>query len=88
MVDLSRATYDELQAEIKKRDKIIKEAEKPKQLDNPNWNLVKSMCQEHINNLNDGLINSNSVFEEYLYEAVLTALYGENVFEWINEQIP
>ncbi len=81
--DMLRSGYsnDELIAELERRKR---ENAKPKAIDNPDFSEVKTICQDIIETIADGQYNEDNDDARYLYEAVMKALFGKDVFRWIN----
>lgn len=61
--------------------------EKPKQLNQVNLDELREICQEYIDfvDSNDEYYEDNN-FDQYIFEKAMIALYGEDVFNWINER--
>lgn len=56
----------------------------PKVVNNPNLNKLISACDEHINTIKD-FGRSCKDDKQWIYEEALKAIYGENIFAWINK---
>ena len=61
---------------------------KPKQLPNPDFSRLIELCQEHLE-----FFESDEFHEDYLddgyaeiYDAAMTAIFGEDVADWTNDQ--
>lgn len=82
---IEKFTDEQLKDELERRQKKVIESGKPVQLDIPDLTDLRNACQEYIDDI---AINHNRVDEDWphwIYEAAMIALYGENVFRWINE---
>ena len=76
---------DRLQAELEQRRKERELATMPKPVENPDWTEVKKMCQEVI----DGLAKEGWYDEDlkhYIYESAMEAVFGKDVFTWMNKR--
>ena len=61
--------------------------EKPKQLNQPNLNELLKICQKYIDFVdNDDEYYEDNNFDQYIFEKAMMALYGEDVFNWINKR--
>jgi hypothetical protein len=57
---------------------------KPEPLSSPDFSKVTRMVKEHIEEIaQDGFANDD--YEGWIYEAVVVAIYGGGVFDWINK---
>jgi hypothetical protein len=71
----------ELEAELLRR----KNAAVPQPLIILDSSSIKEMCVDYIKTIQkEG--REPKDFKEYLYEEALKAVFGDDVFEWINEQ--
>lgn len=57
----------------------------PQQLENIDITALKRLCQEHIDDFNTG--NEDDDDEHYIYEAAMEAVFGKNVWKWINSRV-
>ena len=77
---------DELQAELRRRERARLPAKpEPKAPDAIDWAPVYTMATHHINGL-DGQheeCHSEDDCQDYLYEAVLQAIYGKGIWPWL-----
>jgi len=51
---------------------------------NPNFQQIVEICEQYMESLDTDLPLKDGKY--YIYEVALIALYGEDVFDWINEQ--
>jgi len=58
---------------------------KPKLIKNPDLSGVIEQVKEYMKEVSKGYVDDDT--EHYLFEAVLEAFYGENVWEWHNKKI-
>mgnify|MGYP003555237604 CR=1 FL=1 len=78
-------TKEEALEEITRLQKFVAEKSipKPEPLDNPNFGYLVSLAMEHISDLDkDGFADEES--DHWFYEAVMEAVYGKDVWAWIN----
>lgn len=86
MNNLSQLTDEQLQQELQKRMEKKKQKEKPKQLENPDFSRLREYCQEYIDHLDKNGYEDDDI-QHYIYEEALQAIFGRDVFGWINKQI-
>ncbi len=60
------------------------EIDKPKQLVRMDLGNLVSMCQQHLNNIEKGKIGGDET--HYIYEQAMMAVFGRDVFDFINER--
>ncbi len=59
--------------------------ERPKKIPGPvNLSKVEALCEENLDHI-EAKREDNTQLDIYIYEAVLEALYGKEVFDWMNE---
>lgn len=76
----------ELKAELQRRKKEKEEAEKPKLLEKPDLIQLISTCQGYIDEADkEGRVDEDMT--QYIFEAAMQALYGKDVFKWINKKL-
>lgn len=81
---LSEFSEEELFEEIHKRWEERKD--KPKQLENPDPIKLRNVCDEYLRWLEKER-RGNRNLEHFIFEHALKAIYGEDIFFWINEQL-
>ena len=60
---------------------------KPKQLEKINLDDLKKICQEYIDFVdNDEEYHEDNHFDQYIFEKAMMTIFGENVFEYINQR--
>lgn len=69
---------------IEKQIEKIRVGEKPKKLEKIDWSKVIQYCVEYIDEVEENGGDDDS--EHYLYEVVIEAVFGEKVWDWINDQ--
>ena len=61
--------------------------EKPNQFKEVNLEELRKICQEYIDFVDsDDEYYEDNNFDQYIFEKAMIALYGENVFKWLNER--
>ena len=61
--------------------------EKPKQLEQINLDELKKICQEYIDFVdNDEEYHEDNDFDQYIFETAMITIFGENVFEYIDQR--
>ena len=73
----------ELTEELLRRKKAREAAETPKLLENPDLTGLIRTCQGYIADVKKGRTDEDD--PHYIYEEALKALYGKDVFNWINK---
>lgn len=70
---------EQLQAELERRAKAKRLAEKTAMISDPDLTQLKASCQEYI----DKLFDDEGVkdYDCYIYKAVMEALFGKHVFD-------
>ena len=80
-----QAEIDRLQTELEKRRQAQFWETMPKPVENPDWTEVKKMCQEVISQLaKDGWRDED--LKHYIYESAMEAVFGKDVFTWMNKR--
>jgi len=78
-MNLEDYSKKELGEELDKRKTIV-----PKKLDNPDWTQIVTVCEEYINCLaNKGYASTDT--DHFIFETVLTAVYGKDIWDFVNE---
>lgn len=83
-MDLKGVPDELLKAELARREKK-KSTYRPIPLANPDLSKLVTLTEIHIREIADGE-SEDSDSPHYIYEEVMQALYGPNVFEWINAE--
>lgn len=85
-MDLTTASDKELAAELERR-KLAKElAETPKMLKNIDWTEVINNAESEVDDILAGTYHEDNDDAQYMYEAVMQAVYGKKYFEWKNKK--
>lgn len=59
---------------------------KPEQLESPNIEAIKEMAKEYVDFIDSVEYHSDNNYHDYIYETVMTALYGEDFWKWLNSK--
>lgn len=84
MMGLRDYSTDDLLEELKRREELLKD--KPKQLPNPDWTKLITICEECI----DDLMKCGEIRRNFMSKALDTALeavYGADISAWIEKAI-
>lgn len=78
--------YDD--SECFRIEEIQAEGYVPTQLKKPNFEAIRNQASECIDFIASKEYNSDQLgdHKQYIFEVVMTGLYGEDVFTWINKQ--
>ncbi len=77
-------TTEQLEEELKRRNKIEQELSKPIIVDNPQFGSLKKLCSDYIEQASLGDVDDD--MSEYIFEEAMKCLFGRDVFEWINDR--
>jgi len=61
------------------------EIEKPQQLIEMNFGNLIAMCQSHLNDIEQGDLDGDTV--HYIYEQAMMTVFGQKVFDFIIERL-
>lgn len=85
MSDLKAYDTEQLQLELERRARESEEKAQPKPLENPDWSTVLTYCIGYTTDLaTRGFADSDD--KQYIFEAAMEAVFGENVWAWVNEK--
>ena len=59
--------------------------DKPTQKENIDWTDVVEMAQDHLDTVGEVGFESARDVDHYIFEEVMKAIYGDNVFDWYNK---
>lgn len=62
--------------------------EKPKQIEMPDFEDLRGICQEYIDFVDSEVYHEDSDYRYYIFEAAIMACFGKDAFEWINNRQP
>lgn len=85
--NLKQISNADLEAELARRKKEKEAGEVPTLLATPDLTALRAMAENHIKSIASGEYHEDNDDAHYMYEAVLKAFYGPNVFKWINKKV-
>jgi len=59
----------------------------PKPLDVPDFNRLIVEVMDYVKWIESGEYHSDNDWVEYIFEEAVKAVYGDRVFDWVNEVI-
>jgi hypothetical protein len=77
-------TTTELRVELERREQAEKQASIPQPLEMPNYQQLINTCHDYIHEL-AMLGYADEDYKHYIYEAALEAIYGNDVWTFINK---
>ncbi len=82
MKRLSEFTDEQLKFELERRAKVSHSA--PTMIENPDWSAVIERAKYYVEMVKDGdEYRRDTDFKQYLFEEVMTTLYGKRFFNWV-----
>ena len=81
-VEYLQNQLEDIQRELQRRQKI--NLERPKINPNPDLTALKSLTEETINNIIETGFPGKD-HRHFIYEKVMEALYGSQVWDWLNK---
>ena len=87
MRELSKYTSQDLKDELIRRSKELELNNRPKPIDKDKVDLTRvyNIIEDIIESVIDGVYYDDDDNYQYLYEAVITSLYGEGFFDWFSK---
>lgn len=83
--DIREIPEGELEAELARRKKEKEAGQVPQPLMHPNWSDTTQQCIGYIQAIAvDGYVDED--LEHYIFEAAINAVYGEDVWKWVNKK--
>jgi Holliday junction resolvase RusA-like endonuclease len=79
--DLKEFSVEQLQDEIKRRNAALS---RPQVLAKPDYDDLMKSVIDHLDDIEAGTEDDDS--QHYLYETLLEAFYGTDIWKWINTQ--
>ena len=79
-MNIKKYTAEELQKELNRRENMAA----PQPVEEPDLTKLKEAAAEYIEAVVDGT-SVDSDLGHYIYEAAMEAIYGDEVFTWIND---
>jgi hypothetical protein len=86
MNELRLYNTSELEEEIERRKRAEKIKPKPVQLKNPDWDKVLDRCMWYIDHCHIHGCEPKDA-EYWIYSATITAVYGDEIWHWINDKV-
>lgn len=86
MQDLECYDAEQLEAELRRRREEKEKSERPRPLQNPDWDRLIAQCEDYMDFLYHHSYEEKDS-DHYLYEAVLSTVYGRTVWIWINKRL-
>ena len=86
-MDLKDFTLEELYDEVEIRELAEKAKNKPKPLKKPDLKDLKHVIAEYINGIYNRTYNKDYDDIQYIFEVAVKAIYGNEIFDWINKNI-
>ncbi len=80
---LDQFSDGELEAEVTRREKI--RSAPPIPLGLTDWEPVANLALDYINILKRG--ERVGDYEHFIFESVMVAIYGKDVWEWVNKRL-
>ena len=86
---LENYTIEQLEKHLTEKKLQKKKDETPKPQENPDFTYVKEATANYIKELNLPYEERRNIdeYEILIAEGVLKAIYGSDVYDWINEQL-
>ncbi len=78
---LGRATVEELKAELERRTQVP--SSRPVAKGTPDFTAVIKMAETEVDRIDAGE-HPNDDFKQYVFEGVMTAIYGDQFWVWWN----
>lgn len=81
---LEKYTDEELRAEMDRREK--EKDKKPEPKEEIDWSKLIECVKEGVTILDEEGYEQND-FEHYVFEAAMTAVYGDEIWDWWNKKL-
>ncbi len=86
-MSLGEYSIDELEAEIARREEPIP-TPLPTPLPTPEWESLRNLCIGHVEEVaEDPYAYDDDDIDHYIYEAAMEAVYGSDIWKWMNKQV-
>ncbi len=85
MIDLSKVPIEDLKKELERR-----KGEVPSQVQNPDFTEVVRECARYVQVVAEPETDDSPCvddIEHAIFEEAISAVYGEDVWNWINERL-
>lgn len=83
--DISEMTNQELERELQRRKRKKEAAARPRVVAKIDLTNLIEITESHISNLSR--CEERDDDKQYIYEAAMIAIYGPDVFDWINSKL-
>lgn len=85
-MDINNCTDEELQKELNRRKRAAKKKAFPERLhiEDIGWSSVIDLSKENLTHISEKGFEEEDI-NQWMYEAVYEAVYGNKVFDWINK---
>jgi hypothetical protein len=86
---IEKMTRDELLVQKQMIENQLKELNTSKPVANHiiNWETVLNTANAYIEDLQNGAGVDEEDIQQYLFEEVMEAIYGDNIFDWIYKRL-
>jgi len=85
---LQTMSVEDVQDLLEKKKIAEEQANTPQPLENPNFDKIIEACQNHIAYFSSGDYHEDNDEAQGIYEVVMQAVYGDNIFvDWINKRM-
>lgn len=84
---LANYTDEQLEKELKRRKEERNKYPKPTPLRNIDWKDVKRLCIRYIEDMGLDEDDVDEDYPIYIYEAAIEAVFGGEVWKWINARL-
>ena len=85
IMSLSHYSDDTLQKELNRRKENQDLNDKPVANEEIPTEEIKTLCLKHIDEIENGEIDRGT--EHYIYEAAMEAVFGKDVWQWVNRNL-
>lgn len=86
-MELSEYSAEELQSELKRRNEFVESPVQeplPQPMNNPSYDLLHTMCVDYVKSVAEDKVDDDH--SHYIFEAAIEAVYGKDIWDWINKK--
>ncbi len=83
---LAGFTDEQLEDELKDRQKLREERDKPSPVESPDWSVLVRLCKEYIDVLSHWEMPDDD-FDHLVFECAMGCIYGQDVWHWVNDRL-
>jgi hypothetical protein len=76
----------DIEMEMERRKELRTRAPEPIAIELTEWDMVMNGCINYIEALKSGNHHTDDI-EHYIFERALEAIFGKDVWEWVNERL-